>query len=158
MLALETDTTETAITTTTVLLLLSPSGFTQGALVVKNSSANAGDIREPGLIPGSGRFPGGGYGNSLQYSCLETSTDRGAWWVTVHRITKSRTRRRQLSMHWLTGEDRGPERSNHSEVGRPSASRAQTLPSPPTLASQQAEAWGAELGSGECTALRTPEG
>ena len=75
MLALETDTTETTITTT-VLLLPSPSGFTQVALVVKNTSASAGDRRDPGLIPGSGRFPGGGYGNPLQYSCLENPIDQ----------------------------------------------------------------------------------
>ena len=49
--------------------------------VVKNPPANAGDM---GLIPGSGRSPGGGNGNSLQYSYLENSTDRGAWWATVH--------------------------------------------------------------------------
>ena len=46
------------------------------ALVVKNLPANAGDIRDVGLIPGSGRSPGGGYGNPLQYSCLENPTDK----------------------------------------------------------------------------------
>ena len=49
------------------------------ALVVKNLPANSGDIRDTGLIPGSGRFPGGGHGNPLQYSCLENPVDRGAW-------------------------------------------------------------------------------
>ena len=44
----------------------------------KNSPANAGDIRDEGLIPGSGRFPGGGHGNPLPYSCLENPMDRGA--------------------------------------------------------------------------------
>ena len=63
----------------------------QVALVVKNPPANAGDIRDMGLILGSGRSPGGGHGNPLQYSYLENATDRGAWQVTVHRITKSRT-------------------------------------------------------------------
>ena len=58
--------------------------------VVKNAS-NAGDIRDVGLIPGLGRSPGGGHGNPLQYSCLGNSLDRGAWWATVHRVTKSRT-------------------------------------------------------------------
>ena len=76
MLALETDTTKTTMTTTTVLLLPFPSGFTQVALVVKNTSASAGDKRDPGLIPGSGRFPRGGYGNPLQYSCLENPIDK----------------------------------------------------------------------------------
>ena len=58
--------------------------------VVKNAS-NAGDIRDVGLIPGLGRSPGGGHGNPLQYSCLGNSLDRGAWWATVHRVTKSQT-------------------------------------------------------------------
>ena len=57
--------------------------------VVKNLPANAGDIRDAGLIPGSGRFPGGGHGNLLQYSCLENPMDRGAWQVTVHNFRKS---------------------------------------------------------------------
>ena len=63
----------------------------QVLLVVKNPLANAGDVRDAGSIPGSGRSPGEGNGNPLQYSCLENSMDRGAWWATVHRITKSRT-------------------------------------------------------------------
>ena len=54
----------------------------------KASAHNAGD---PGSIPGSGRSPGEGNGNSLQYSCLEKSMDGGAWWATVHGITKSLT-------------------------------------------------------------------
>ena len=53
----------------------------QVALVVKNPSANAGDIRDVDSIPGSGRSPGDGNGNPLQYSCLENSMDRGAWWA-----------------------------------------------------------------------------
>ena len=59
--------------------------------VIKTSRANAGDIREAGLIPRSGRSPGGGDGNPHQYSCLESPMDREAWWVIVHRVTKSRT-------------------------------------------------------------------
>ena len=59
-----------------------------GMLVVKNLSANAGDIRDVGSIPGLGRSPGGGHGNPLQYSCLENPTDRGAWQATVHRVTE----------------------------------------------------------------------
>ena len=61
------------------------------ALVVKNPLANAGDVRNEGSIPGWGRSPGEGHGNPLQYSCPENSTDRGAWQVTVHRVTKSQT-------------------------------------------------------------------
>ena len=60
-----------------------------GGTVVKNLPANAGDIRDRGLIPGSGRSSGGGNGNPLQYSCLENSMDRGAWLATVHGVTKS---------------------------------------------------------------------
>ena len=59
--------------------------------MVKNLSANAGDIREMGSIPGSGRSPGKRNDNPLQYSCLEDPMDRGAWWVTVHRVAKSWT-------------------------------------------------------------------
>ena len=51
-------------------------------LVVKDPTANAGNIRDAGLIPGSGRSPGGGYGNPLQYTCLENPMDRGAWQAT----------------------------------------------------------------------------
>ena len=56
--------------------------------MVKNPPANAGDIRDMGSIPGLGRFPGGGHGNSLQCSCLENPMDRGAWWATVRWIAK----------------------------------------------------------------------
>ena len=59
-------------------------------LAVKNPSAN-GDVRDEGSIPGSGRYPGGRYGNPLQCSCLENPMDRGAWQATVHRVTKSWT-------------------------------------------------------------------
>ena len=52
-------------------------------LVVKNPPANAGDIRDVGLIPALGRSPGGGHSNPLQYSYLENPMDRGAWWTTV---------------------------------------------------------------------------
>ena len=55
----------------------------------KESACNAGDLSS---IPGLGRSPGEGNGNSLQYSCLENPTDRGAWRATVHRVTKSQTR------------------------------------------------------------------
>ena len=57
-------------------------------LVVKNPPATAGDIA---LISGSGRSPGGGNGNPLQYSCQENPMDRGAWWATVHGVAKSQT-------------------------------------------------------------------
>ena len=59
------------------------------ALTVKNLPADAGDIRDPGSVPESGKSPGGGHGNPLQYSCLENPMDRGAWWAVVHGVTKS---------------------------------------------------------------------
>ena len=66
-------------------------GSSQVALVVRNSPANKGDIRDEGSIPGSGRSPRGGHGNPLQYSHLENPMDRGAWQATVHSVTKSQT-------------------------------------------------------------------
>ena len=65
-------------------------GFPDGR-VVKNPSANAGDTRDTGSVPGSGRSSGEGNGNLLQYSCLENSMDKRAWRATVHRVTKSQT-------------------------------------------------------------------
>ena len=63
-----------------------------GDLVVKNLPANAGDAGETGSISWLGRAPGGGNGNPLQYSCQENPLARGAWWATVHEVTKSQTR------------------------------------------------------------------
>ena len=63
----------------------------QVALAVKNLLADAGDVRDLGLTPGSERFPGGGHGNPLEYSCLENSMDRGVWQATVHSLAKSGT-------------------------------------------------------------------
>ena len=54
-------------------------------LMGKESDCNAGDA---GSIPGSGGFPGEGNGNPFQYSCLENPMDRGAWWATIHEVTK----------------------------------------------------------------------
>ena len=59
--------------------------------MVKNLLVNAEDIRDVDSIPGSGRSPGGGHGNPLQYSCLENPVDRGAWWATVLRVIESWT-------------------------------------------------------------------
>ena len=63
----------------------------QVRLVVKNPPANAGDERDVGSIPGSGRSPRGEHGNPLQYSGLENPMDRGTWQATVHWVVKSRT-------------------------------------------------------------------
>ena len=59
--------------------------------MVKNLPAKAGDIRDMGSVPGSGRSPGGGHGNHLQYSCLENPMDRGAWQAMVHGVAESDT-------------------------------------------------------------------
>ena len=67
--------------------------------VVKNPPPKAGDIRNGGLILGSGRSPGGGRSNTLQNSCLEKSMDRGNWQATVHGVAKSQTQLKQISMH-----------------------------------------------------------
>ena len=69
------------------------------ALVVKNLLAHAGDIKNTGSIPGSGRSPAGGHGKPLQYSCLENPLDREAWRATVHRVAESQTQLKRLSMH-----------------------------------------------------------
>ena len=65
-------------------------GFLGGS-IGKEPPANAGDVRDVGLIPGPGRSPGGQNGNPLQYSCLDNLMDRVAWQATVHGVTKSRT-------------------------------------------------------------------
>ena len=68
--------------------------------MVKNPPANKGDVREAGLIPGSGSSSGGGHGNPFQRSCLESPMDRGAWRATVHRIAESdRTEATQHTVH-----------------------------------------------------------
>ena len=78
------------------------------ALVVKNLLANAGDVRDTGLVPESETSPGGRHGNPfqdsfffffpLQYSCLENPMDRGGWWAIVHVVAKSQTQLKRLSM------------------------------------------------------------
>ena len=75
-------------------LWLIPSWGFPGGSVVKKLPANAGDTRDMDSIPGSGRSSVAGPGNSLQYICLENSTDRGAWLARVHGVTKSQTRLR----------------------------------------------------------------
>ena len=71
-------------------------GFPGGS-EVKNPPINSGDMR---LIPGSGRSPGEGNGNPLQYSCLGNPMDRGAWKATVHRVTHSRTTTESKNWDW----------------------------------------------------------
>ena len=71
----------------------------QVAPVVKNLPANAGDIRDMGSIPGSGRSPREGHGNPLQYSCLENPMDRGVWWATVHRLCVTESDTTEATWH-----------------------------------------------------------
>ena len=71
----------------------------QVVLVVKNWSANAGDLKDLSSIPWSGRSPGGGHGSPLQYSCLEYLTDREVWRDTICRVTKSQIKLKQLRMN-----------------------------------------------------------
>ena len=69
----------------------------------KGPPANARDIKDMGLIPGLGRSPGGGQGNPLQYFCLENPMDRGAWWATVHEVTKRWIQLKRLSAYCSGG-------------------------------------------------------
>ena len=71
--------------------MMQPSlGFPRGTMV-KESPAEAGDAIDTGSTPGSGRYPGGGNANQLQYSCLKNPTDRGAWKATVHGVPQNQT-------------------------------------------------------------------
>ena len=67
--------------------------------MVKNLPANAGDLRDVGSIPGSGRSPGEGNGNPLQYSCLGNPRDRGAWWATVFGVAELDTTEHAHTSH-----------------------------------------------------------
>ena len=71
----------------------------QVGLVVKNPLASAGDARDGDSIPGSGRSPGAGHSNPLQYSCLENPMDRETWTAMVHEVTKSQTLLKQRGTH-----------------------------------------------------------
>ena len=71
-------------------------------LVVKNPPVNAGDIRDMNLIPDWGRYPGGGHGNPVQYSCLENPMDRGAWRATVHGVAKESDTTERLTLTLLS--------------------------------------------------------
>ena len=83
--------------------------------MVKNSPANAGDVRGVGSISGLGRSPGGGHGNPLQYFCLENPLDRGAWRATVHRIVKRWTQLNRLSTHTCMENDAGTPGNKEGE-------------------------------------------
>ena len=68
-------------------------------LIGSDSKESACNVADLGSIPGLGRLPGGGHGNPLQYSWLDNPMDRGSWWATVHRVAKSWTQLKWLSMH-----------------------------------------------------------
>ena len=72
--------------------------------MVKKLPANAGDVKDVGSVPGLGRFPGGGHGNPLQYSCLENPMDRGAWQATVQRVAHSQSGLKQFNTYMLDQE------------------------------------------------------
>ena len=76
-----------------------PFSFPRWHQVIKNPPGDAGDVKDMGSILGLGRSPGGGHDSPRRYSCLENPMDRGAWWATVHRVVKSQTRLKRLSMH-----------------------------------------------------------
>ena len=85
-----------------------------GGAQVKNPPPNARDTRDAGSISGSGRSHGVGNGNPLQYSCQEMSTNRGNWWDTVHRVTKSQTMTERLSS-LKSSDSRDPSDTYHTE-------------------------------------------
>ena len=84
------------------IYFLFSTGVPQVVLVVKNLSANAGDIRHAGLIPGSGRSPGEGQGNPLEYFCLENPMDRGAWLSPWSHKDSDMTKVTQCAHSWFT--------------------------------------------------------
>ena len=84
-------------------------------LVVKNAPANV-DVRDAGLIPGLGRSPGGGLGNSLWYLCLENPMDRRTWRAIVHRVAKSQTQLKGLNTHTHTHTTHTPNTHTHTEL------------------------------------------
>ena len=99
----------------------------QVVLALKDPPANAGDVRDIGMIPGSGRSPGGGHGNPLQCSCLENPTDRGAWQAAVPGISQSQTRLKRLNTHGGAGPIAGEPASGARGLGRTRAFRSEGL-------------------------------
>ena len=85
-------------------------------LVIENLPASSGDVRDAGLILGSGRSPRVRNGNRLQYSCLENPMDRGAWRATVHKVTKSQTRLKQFSLFCVCKVNEILEEGNNGPV------------------------------------------
>ena len=88
--------------------------------MVKKQSANAGDTRDMGSIPGLGRSPAAGYGNPLQYSCLGNPTDRGAWQATVHGLTKESDLTSVQFSHSVVSDSLRPHEPQHARLPCPS--------------------------------------
>ena len=119
--------------------------------MVKNPPANAEDVRDASLIPGSGRFPGEGNGSPLQYSCLENPMDRGAWWATVHRVAKSWTRLSDFTFTKLETENY--QGFPGGSEGKASACNAGDLGSIPGSGRSPGEGNGNPL---QCSCLENP--
>ena len=114
-----------------LFLFLAMLGASQMSLVVKNPPPNAGDLRNMGSIPGSGRSPGGGNSNPFQFSCLENPMDRRAWRVMVHRVEESQTQLKRLSTSWASAAAWASHGSAFSyrraqALGRPGSSSCST--------------------------------
>ena len=96
--------------------------------MVNNLPARIGDIRDVGSISGWERFPGEGHDNPLQYSCLENTMDRGAWWATVQWVAKIQTQLRRLSMHACYKKIGGVNSTEHElEINTPPPPQAAFL-------------------------------
>ena len=128
-------------------------------LVVKKPPANPGNVRDSGSVPGLGGSPGGGHGNPLQYSCLENTMDRGAWWAIVHGVAKSWTWLKQFSTHartvYMLSLLTFPLGFPHSSVDNESAGSTRDLGSIPGLGGSSGEANDNPL---QCSCLENSHG
>ena len=90
------------------LIIAMEGGSSPCGSVIKKLPAEAGDPGDACSVPGSGRPPGGGHGNPLQCSCLDSPMDRGAWWATVHGVLESQTQWKRLSTHTCVEQEKTP--------------------------------------------------
>ena len=106
----------TSITTlvTEFYLSMCQLGF-PGSTAVKNPPVNAGDTGDPGSVPGSGRYPGEGNGDPLQYSCLGNTMDRGAWRATIHGVAKELDTTKQAGIKIAGRNTKSWLKAQHSE-------------------------------------------
>ena len=127
-------------------------GFPGGA----SGKEPAGDVRDAGSIPGSGRCPGERHGNPLQYVCLANTMDRGAGWATVHRVAKSQTRLKWLSTH-AQGQHRDFNRKyrwDHHNVAVTSLGNAHSSCPSKQIKDPSALVWTSHLSSSLLSILR----